>query len=476
MLSFLRKVPFIRSFLPQGYQPSHHIVRKSNSEVAVVFIHGFTGHGVATWDSMIAFIKEEDEVASWDILTIEYPTALRIDIPNVWASDPDLNVLALNLRTSLSHPPFSQYKQLALVAHSMGGLIAQKAVVDDDNLSRRVSQLVLYATPSNGLGKAKPFLRLKRQIKDMVPESDFITTLREKWSRKFGDRPPFQFRVVAGNKDEFVPATSSISPFLENFIDVVPGDHLGIIRPQRADDPNVQVLVRALRGLPIAASFVDSAEIALELGEFQRVVDALLPSANQIDDAALIDLAMALDGLRRGDEALAILTDRHGAGNLGLSDALATLGGRFKRRWLVGRLEKDLQSARQMYSDALVLAERNADDGQAAYHLVNLAFLEIMASAPDTAVPETARALARRAHELARRVDPMTNWMLATQGECSLILGNLDDALSFYGDALKITQSPRQIDSMFSQAARIVSRAFGKHGAKRLEEVFGLRR
>lgn len=66
-------------------------------------------------------------------------------------------------------------------------------------------------------------------------------------------------------------------------MDVVSGDHLGIIRPQRADDPNVQVLVGALRGLPIVATFVDSAEIALELGEFQRVVDALLPSAAEID-------------------------------------------------------------------------------------------------------------------------------------------------------------------------------------------------
>lgn len=476
MLSLLRRIPFLSSFLPQEYQQSHHVIRKSDSEAAIVFIHGFTGAGVSTWDAMIGFIREENSIASWDILTIEYPTALRIDIPNVWSSDPNLDILALTLRTTLTLRPFAQYKQLALVAHSMGGLVAQKAIVDDDKLSRRVSQVVLYATPSNGVEKARPFLRLKKQIRDMVPDSRFIVTLRESWSQKFGDRPPFQLRVVAGNKDEFVPASSSISPFLEEFVDVVSGDHLGIIRPQRADDPNVQVLVGALRGQPIVASFVDSAEIALELGEFQRVIDALLPSAAEIDDAAIIDLAMALDGLNRGDDALTILTERHGAGNLRLSDALATFGGRLKRRWLVGRLERDLQSARQLYQDALTLAKEKGDDGQAAYHLVNLAFLEIMASPPDTAVPESAKDLARRANERAVRVNPMTNWMLATQGECSLILGNLDDGLKFYSEALRITQSPRQIDSMFSQAARIVIRAFGKDGAQRLEKVFGYSR
>lgn len=473
MLSVLRRIPFVGNFLPQQYQQSHHVIRKSDSEAAIVFIHGFTGAGVSTWDSMIGFIREENTIASWDILTIEYPTALRIDIPNLWSSDPDLDILALTLKTSLSHPPFAQYKQLALVAHSMGGLVAQKAIVDDDKLIRRVSQVVLYATPSSGVEKARLFLHLKKQIRDMVPDSRFIVNLRKKWAQKFGDRPPFQLRIVAGNKDEFVPASSSISPFLEEFVDVVSGDHLGIIRPQRADDPNVQVLVGALRGQPILASSVDSAEIALELGEFQRVIDVLLPSAADIDDAAIIDLAMALDGLNRGDDALAILTERHGAGNLRLSDALATFGGRLKRQWLVGRLDRDFQSARQLYQKALTLAEEQGNDGQAAYHLVNLAFLEVMASAPDTAVPESAKDLARRANEHAVKVTPMTNWMLATQGECSLILGDLDEGLRLYRETLRITKSSRQIDSMFSQAARIVIRAFGKEGAQRLEKVFG---
>lgn len=462
--------------MPQAYQPSHDIIRDNNSEVAIVFIHGFTGQGSSTWGSMIDYILKEKSVLSWDILTIQYPTTLRMDIPNMWASDPDLDILALNLKTSLSHPPFSKYKQLALVAHSMGGLIAQKAVVDDNNLCSRVSQLVLYATPSNGVGKARPFHRLKRQIRDMTPESRFITTLRKKWSAKFAEGTPFHLRIVAGNKDEFVPGSSSIAPFSKDLVDVVPGDHLGIIRPQKASDPNIQVLVDALRGRAVMADYVDSAEIALEVGEFQRVVDSLMPNAHKIDDAALIDLAMALDGLGRGNEALDVLHDRHGAGNLKLSDALATFGGRLKRQWLVGRLDKDLQSSRQLYQDALALAEKQGNDGQAAYHLVNLAFLEIMASAPDTAIPGTARDLAQKANERAMRVNPMTHWMLATQGECSLILGNLDDGLKFYGEALKITRSPRQIDSMFSQAARIVSRVFGKDGTQRLEKVFGYSR
>jgi tetratricopeptide (TPR) repeat protein len=253
---------------------------------------------------------------------------------------------------------------------------------------------------------------------------------------------------------------------------VVPGNHLAIVKPNLADEPSVRLVVDALTGDHHARGIVDGARLAVERREFREAVEALLPRANSLDDAALVILALALDGLGRGEEGLEIL-DRWYQGGGSYTDALGTLGGRFKRRWLAERVAVDLSRARELYVSGLKLATVQGNHEQAYYHAINIAFLQLMASPPDSKVTPQALEMARLAQAHCAHA-PENYWRIATEAEAELILGDLEHAVALYSRAISMAKSPRAIDSMYSQAIRVAEHTFGKSGAKHIEETFGV--
>src|SRR5207244_2009286 len=150
---------------------------------------------------------------NWDIFTIGYATTLLPDIVGIWSADPDLPILATMFATQLQMPPFSDYASLALIAHSMGGLIVQRALVDSPDLAPRVRHVILFGSPSGGLRKAGWAQFWKRQLKNMAAESPFIKDLRKEWKELYGAKRPFNLLTVAGASDQFVPPESSLEPF-----------------------------------------------------------------------------------------------------------------------------------------------------------------------------------------------------------------------------------------------------------------------
>ena len=88
------------------------------------------------------------------------------------------------------------------MAHSMGGLVAQRCICDNKSLRDRITHLFLYGTPSKGLHKATYVGRLKRQIRDMGTGSKFIEELRADWLTIVGGNTPFAVRAIAGDCDE----------------------------------------------------------------------------------------------------------------------------------------------------------------------------------------------------------------------------------------------------------------------------------
>lgn len=463
----------IRRFLGRltAPKPSHVAHRADGGTAAVIMLHGFSGQAAATWGKFVEFLIADRSVQTWDVHSIGYPSTLRVDVPRVWSADPDLDVLALSLRTALSLEPLRKYQALALVAHSMGGLIVQRAILDDEDLRRRVSHLVLFGTPSGGLGKAGLVSLLKRQFRDMDPNGAFVRKLRNDWMSRIGATPSFAFKAIAGDTDEFVPASSSLSPFADQFRVVVPGNHLSIIGPAGADHRGLRLLVDVLNGAGTVPGAVDGARLAVELGHFREAVETLLPRAAGIDEAALASLALALEGLGRREEALSVL-EEHGR-NLSSTEAIGILGGRVKRRWLVERALSDLNRARGLYVRGLDEAEKSGDCDQAMYHSINLAFLDSISSPPEQPVPVAAREMAERARGYCAGATE-GYWRLATEAEACLVLGDLPAAEDLYTRALARGPGPRAVQSMYAQAVRVATRVFGKHGADSIERLFGL--
>src|SRR5258707_9030691 len=158
--------------------------------VAVVFVHGFSGDRRRTWGQIPDFLRGEPTLSGWDMFGFGYKSNLRFDILKLWSADARLEEIAIEL---FSVPELRQYKSLALVAHSMGGLVVQRALVKYSALRNRTSHVVLFGTPSGGLIKATLFSFLKQQIRNMSASSEFIRQLRHDWtSLNLDENPPFR--------------------------------------------------------------------------------------------------------------------------------------------------------------------------------------------------------------------------------------------------------------------------------------------
>ena len=57
----------------------------------------------------------EPGIKSWDLFGIGYPSSLRIDVPNLWAADPDIKKLSLGLTTTLSSVAVQRVQRLPLL-------------------------------------------------------------------------------------------------------------------------------------------------------------------------------------------------------------------------------------------------------------------------------------------------------------------------------------------------------------------------
>jgi len=439
----------------------------AGNEAAIVFIHGFLGDPKKTWGKFPEILKEQPALGGWDIYSLGYPTSAWFDLVGVWKANPDVNGIAGSLQTRLAHDlTLKRYGAVAIVAHSMGGLAVQRALVDTPELVKRVDAVIFFGTPSGGLTKSSFFAFWKASLRDMEAGQPFINQLRADWTKMFAQRP-FRFMTVAGDQDEFVPRSSSLGPFPKGDCEVVPGDHLSIVKPPDASSLSVQLVLSILTAGSAAG---EAARAAVERLDFRDTVQQRLPNAANLDEKGLVSLALALEQIGQQDRAIEILEiakpDQY--------DARGVLAGRLKRRWLVQRDATDGQRALDIYRDAFERAETNAKHAAAFYNGINYAFL-MLAYRDDLAA---SRAIVERVlvQCAAAQKDTKPNelhWLRATEGEAQLILGKPDQALPKYREAAAIATSPRERDSMFLQAVRVAAIFGDKASADALTHIFG---
>ncbi len=438
------------------------VTHREGGKAAVVFLHGFMGSPEATWREFPRFLVEEPALAEWGVHSMAYSTTLAPDLRGVWSADASIVTLAERLRTAAK----SRFDKapLALVAHSMGGLVVQRALLDDDDFRRRVSHVVLFGTPSAGLARASRFALWKNQIAEMADDGEFITDLRRRWRERHSPKPSFAFVAVAGENDEFVPRLSSIDPFPEDQRGVVPGNHLEIVKPPDPAHESVALVRSLLTGQGAVWGQWASALMAVERGEFQTAIDAFLPNVDGLDQRSAVALALALDSVGRQADAMNVLKARSPAE----TDAMRTLAGRLKRRWITEGRREDGERARGLYHDALERSRAAGNARQEYYHAINVAFMTL---GLDDDLPH-ARVTAREALEACERA-PEHYWRLATEGEAHLVLGEDDEAVVRYGGALALRPAPREVDSIHLRAWRLSYHLLHRpRTAERIETLF----
>ncbi|OQW38427.1 MAG: hypothetical protein A4S08_09905 [Proteobacteria bacterium SG_bin4] len=431
----------------------------AGNQAAVVFIHGFGGNYLETWQNFPRYLVDDSRLSGWNIYSLGYDTHLRVDVGKLWTADPDLQEVAVKLSTDVQVGAIRGYKSLALVAHSMGGLVTQRALLDSADLRDKISHVFLFGTPSGGLKSAYITRWLKPQLRDMARDGVFIRKLREDWDTRFsrvrGQLLPFVFSAVGGSLDEFVPYESSLGPFPEEAYPscrfVVPGDHLKIVKPTSPESESVQLVVNRLIGHAPSTEVWNSARVAIESRDFQRAVDLLEARVSELDKEGIVQLALGLEGVGRRDDAISLLQQR-GTSD---TDPMGVLAGRLKRRWLLNRIEKDGEMARQLYGKALERALAQQDYSQAYYHGINVAFFQLFADRQLATAQATARdVLAYCQKAQAGELASDRKWRLATEGEALIHLNQPDAAYARYQQAIAPEQGaePREIESMYQQA------------------------
>jgi pimeloyl-ACP methyl ester carboxylesterase len=426
---------------------------QSDNEAAIVFVHGFTGDRRGTWRKIPDFLLQEAKLAGWDILFFGYSSHWFFDLLNIWSADGDLNEIAKNLATT---PGLQKYNHLAFVAHSMGGLAVQRALILFGNLVKKTRHVVLFGTPSFGLDKAHALRQWKQQIKNMDSKGDFIKNLRADWARlSFDQNPSFTFLAVAGLEDQFVPPKSSHGEppgeFPIRFQATIAGNHVSMLKAESAQDECVQHIIQQMTsggGLGVRSA----ARLAVENGEFQVVVNKLWPIRAQLDDPGVVDLALALDTLGRREDAIQVLEQHPRMG----TDVLGVLGGRYKRRWIAERRREDFDKAFDFYQQgyAETVKKQTVDHAQAFYHGINIAYLALAGEQVNQSLAEQ---MAQNVLEHCRQVkDPKQElWRLASEGDAYIILNRISDALRVHQQAASHPKNPWQALSIQEQTLRL---------------------
>lgn len=470
MIGLKHLIGWFRQTSSPGPDPHIMGLRQNGSRTALVFLHGFSGTAGGTWSDFAGLFLEDPDFSDWDVFSVGYPSRLSLDFP-LWEADPGIQLCARSLATKMTSSAFADYDCIALVAHSMGGLIAQRAVLDSDCFDGRLSHLVLFGTPSAGLVKAGLARLLKFQLRDMDQSGTFISQLRADWARKFGNGSPFALLSVAGEIDAFVPSTSSLDPFPISQQAAIPGNHLEIVRPSTRDDLAYDILRSVLRGDAPPHAVTDTARLAVERREFQHAVDLLEPRVAELDDNAIVTLSLALESLGRSQAALDVIeTWADGRDRL---DPQGVLAGRLKRRWLLERRQADFDRALLLYTESRAAAIDSGNFAQAYYQGINVAFLLLAATADHDAIPQAALEAARLA--LAHvELAPPNPWATATRGEALLLLSQFDDAIAAYRLASDAAPSLRARNSMYVQAAAVTVRIYGNTARYRIDGAFGI--
>lgn len=149
---------------------------QSPRRALLLFIHGLGGDST-TWGSFPDLLKSDPTLK--EIIDLEFYRYPSKTIRLPWSKQSiRIQDLSRALRTELG-VRFKAYSDVIVIAHSMGGVIAQKYIVDElkEKLELRVKGLVLFAVPTAGAqlaGWGDLISFRHRHLKQLRKESDLL--------------------------------------------------------------------------------------------------------------------------------------------------------------------------------------------------------------------------------------------------------------------------------------------------------------
>ena len=424
------------------------VYRKSeDAKNVLIFVHGFSGEAAKSFGEVPNFIMQDANFNEWDLYPIGFSEFVKPTLgKNIWASVEDIEKIADYLNTSMKYK-FGSYANIAIIAHGLGGIVAQKAIINlQAEQIKRISHLLLFASPNSGMSSNFISKLWNKHLKEFSEKSKFIKNLRAKWNALFTDEAfPFTFKVIAATHDEYISPNSNLLAFPKAYRETIVGNHFSIIQPQSKEDVSYQLIINTLSNDTQQNKEIENEEIHLVSEDYKEVVDKLLPSANDLGKRGLERLIFSLEELNRGEEAFHIL-ENHPLSKYN-SDILGLIGGRYKRKYLLSYIKSEGEDAVKYYGKGLELAKENNNFQQLYYLNINLAFLSLIVK--DDTSKMTAHA--KNALLYCEKDIYDSLWKLATIAEANMYLGNIKIAQEFYLKASNIATVREKI-SIYNNA------------------------
>ncbi len=212
----------------------------------IVFVHGLGG-GIRTWGKFKTLIDADPELRNrFDVVFYRYPTSL-IRLPFMKPSlSLELVVDALDTRIALETEG-RDYAAIFFVCHSMGGLLGRDYAIKAHRgeAGRRISAMLLYATPNQGseVARLPNFLSFgHHQLKQLFRESDLIRRINDDW-RDLGLDDVVLVNFVVAAQDSVVTEASARGFWGSNghVYVLANDDHRSVVKPRTKGDESFRV-------------------------------------------------------------------------------------------------------------------------------------------------------------------------------------------------------------------------------------------
>lgn len=221
---------------------------------AIIFVHGLGG-SEKTW-GLFDELLESDQSIDWDTFHFVYPTPpLGFRVVAFFQSNyQPIEVLAQALKNQIDIR-FQDYDEIALVGHSLGGLVIRQYLMNERIAQRttKITKIVLYATPNTGadlarIGKTLSFGE-NGHTRQLCKNSDFLNILNRNWASS-GIESTVDITVIVGGDDRVVPRESVEANFRTQDREplvILEAGHRDITKPKSVDDDRYLFLVSSLK-------------------------------------------------------------------------------------------------------------------------------------------------------------------------------------------------------------------------------------
>ena len=223
-------------------------MQDSSKTKLIAFVHGYTGNQ-ETWSKFVKLVRKDDTLRDFEVQVMDYPTS-------VGPKNRSIRQLGELLGTRLNER-FSEYKEVYLIGHSMGGLVICSMVIEQLKAGRaqdlkRIKHVMLFGTPNNGKQIPKLFRLFDKQLDDLSFEEKTVNEIRKEWINKVyhpnikaGDenyKLHIPVTVVIGLEDDIVDEESARGFFSDPPPVTVPGNHISMKEPDSQDSDSYRIV------------------------------------------------------------------------------------------------------------------------------------------------------------------------------------------------------------------------------------------